>query len=83
MDEMGLAYGILCDKNVPPRLKNKFYGVVVTPTMLYGVYYWPLKNSYVQKMKVTEIRMLMDVHTKRDNISNEDILGKVRTRWEK
>lgn len=37
MDEMGLANGILCDKNVPPRLKNKFYRVVVTPTIVWGI----------------------------------------------
>ncbi|XP_070004478.1 uncharacterized protein [Nicotiana sylvestris] len=30
-----LAYSILCDKNVLPRLKSKFYRVMVKPTMLY------------------------------------------------
>nr|XP_009793044.1 PREDICTED: uncharacterized protein LOC104239970 [Nicotiana sylvestris] len=36
-----LASGILYDKNVPPRLKGKFYIVVVRPVMLYGAECWP------------------------------------------
>ncbi|XP_070030106.1 uncharacterized protein [Nicotiana sylvestris] len=32
-----LASGILCDRNVPLRLKDKFYRVVVRPAMLYGL----------------------------------------------
>ncbi|KAG5594532.1 hypothetical protein H5410_035764, partial [Solanum commersonii] len=28
-----------CDKNAPPNLKGKFYGVVVRPTMLYETEY--------------------------------------------
>ncbi|XP_075091671.1 uncharacterized protein LOC107763843 [Nicotiana tabacum] len=30
-----LASGVLCDRNVPPRFKGKFYKVAVRPTMLY------------------------------------------------
>ncbi|PHT59458.1 Triose phosphate/phosphate translocator, chloroplastic [Capsicum baccatum] len=53
-----LAAGVLCDKKVPPKLKGKFYRVVVRPTILYGAECWPVKNSHIQKMKVTEMRML-------------------------
>lgn len=37
-----------------------------------------VKNSHVQKMSVAEMKMLrwMCGHTRRDNISNEDIWGK-------
>nr|XP_016496967.1 PREDICTED: uncharacterized protein LOC107815839 [Nicotiana tabacum] len=31
-----LASSILCDKNIPPELKGKFYRVVVRLTVLYG-----------------------------------------------
>lgn len=35
-----LAYGVLCYKNVLPKLKGKFYRVVVRLTMLYGDECW-------------------------------------------
>ncbi|XP_070055294.1 uncharacterized protein [Nicotiana tomentosiformis] len=53
-----LASGVLYDKKVPPKLKGKFYIVVVRPTMLYGAECFPVKIAHVQKMKVTEMRML-------------------------
>ncbi|XP_070040768.1 uncharacterized protein LOC142168883 [Nicotiana tabacum] len=47
--------------------------------MSYEAEYWPVKNSHVQKIKVTEMRMLrwMCVHTRRDKIRNKDIRDKV------
>nr|XP_009765599.1 PREDICTED: uncharacterized protein LOC104217141 [Nicotiana sylvestris] len=74
-----LASGILCDKNVPPRLKGKFYRMLVRPTMLDGVECWQIKNSHVQKMKVAEMRMLRWIsgYTRRDKIRNEAIRDKV------
>ncbi|XP_075095152.1 uncharacterized protein LOC142173457 [Nicotiana tabacum] len=53
-----LALRVLCDKNVPPRLKGKFYKVVVRPAIFYGDECWPVKKSHVQKMSVDEMRML-------------------------
>ncbi|XP_070013250.1 uncharacterized protein [Nicotiana sylvestris] len=74
-----LASSVLCDKNVPPRLKGKFYRVVARPTMLYGAKCWPVKNSHVQKMKVAEMRILrwMCGCTRRDRIKNEAIRDRV------
>ncbi|XP_070042135.1 uncharacterized protein [Nicotiana tomentosiformis] len=74
-----LASDILYDKKVPPKLKGKFYRVVVRPTMLYGAECWPVKIAHVQKMKVAEMRMLrwMSGHTRLDRIRNEVIRDKV------
>ncbi|KAG5581761.1 hypothetical protein H5410_052388 [Solanum commersonii] len=43
---------------VPPKLKRKFYRVVVKLSLLYRVECWPVKNSHVQKIYVLETRML-------------------------
>lgn len=32
-----LASGVLCVKKLPPKLKGKFYRVIVRPSLLYGV----------------------------------------------
>ena len=74
-----LASGVLCDKKIPPKLKGKFYKMVVRPSLLYGVECWPVKNSHVQKMQVAEMRMLrwMCGHTRCDKIKNEVIREKV------
>nr|XP_033512275.1 uncharacterized protein LOC117276960 [Nicotiana tomentosiformis] len=90
-----LALGVLCDKNVPPRLKGKCYRVVVRLAMLYGVECWPVKKSHVQKMSLAEMRMLRWIcgHTRKDKIRNrvirdkvgvasvEDKLRELRLRW--
>lgn len=46
---------------------------------LYGAKCWPDKNSYLQKMKIAEIRMLrrMSKHTRKDKIRYRDIRDKV------
>lgn len=44
---MELASGVLCDKNVPPRFKGKFYKVVVRLAILYAAVCWPVKSLYV------------------------------------
>ncbi|KAF3627324.1 putative pre-mRNA-processing factor 6-like [Capsicum annuum] len=74
-----LASGVLCDKKVPPKLKGKFYRVVVRPALLYGAECWPVKNSHIQKMKVAEMRMLrwMCGLTREDRVRNETIREKV------
>jgi hypothetical protein len=38
------AYGILCDKRVPQKLKNKFYRTTIRLAMLYGAECWPTKR---------------------------------------
>ncbi|GKA31398.1 ataxia telangiectasia mutated family protein [Tanacetum coccineum] len=52
------ATGILRDKNVPIKLKGKFYRVAIRPAMLYGSECWPLTKVQANRMEVAEIRML-------------------------
>ncbi|XP_070005519.1 uncharacterized protein [Nicotiana sylvestris] len=75
----GLTSDVLCDKKVPPKLKGKFYRVVVKPTMLIRAECWPVKIAYVYKMKVAEMKMLrwMCRHIRLDRIRNEVIRDKV------
>ncbi|PHU16026.1 60S ribosomal protein L10a-3 [Capsicum chinense] len=51
-----LASGVLCDKKVPLKLKDKFYRVAVCPVMLYGAECWPIKHVHIQKLKMTKMR---------------------------
>ncbi|XP_019261992.1 PREDICTED: uncharacterized protein LOC109239855 [Nicotiana attenuata] len=69
----------LLSKDMPPKLKGKFYRVVVRPTMLYGAECWLVKNSHSQKMRVAEIRMLRCIcgFTRLDKIRNGDIRVRV------
>ncbi|KAF3636900.1 1-aminocyclopropane-1-carboxylate oxidase -like protein 1 [Capsicum annuum] len=90
-----LSSGVLCDNKVPPKLKGNLYRLAVHSIMLYGAEYWPVKNSHIKKLKVTEIRMLrwMCGLIRRDRVRNETIqekvgvasledkMRKVRLRW--
>ena len=73
------ASGILCDKKVPQKLKGKFYRTAIRPAMLYGAECWDTKVQHIQKMSVTEMRMLRWIcgHTRRDRIRNDDIRDKL------
>uniref|UniRef100_A0A1S4C463 Uncharacterized protein n=1 Tax=Nicotiana tabacum TaxID=4097 RepID=A0A1S4C463_TOBAC len=74
-----LTSRVLCDKNVSLKLKGMIYKAVVRPTMMYEAECWLIKNFHVQKMKVTEMRMLrcMCHHTRLNKIMNEVIRYKV------
>ena len=41
--------GVLCDRQISFRLKDKIYKTVVSPAMLYGAETWALKK--VQRVK--------------------------------
>ncbi|KAF3661450.1 Tyrosyl-DNA phosphodiesterase-related isoform 2 [Capsicum annuum] len=74
------VYGQVWPRQVSPKLKGTFYRVTVLPAMLYGAEYWSVKNFHIQKLKVTEMRMLrrMCGLTGRDRVRNEIIREKVR-----
>ena len=40
------------------KLKGKFYKTTIRPTMLYGIECRAVKNEYIYKMRVFEMRML-------------------------
>ena len=46
--------GVLCDKRVPQKLKDKFYRTTIRPAMLYGAECWPTKRRHVQQLSVAE-----------------------------
>ncbi|KAG2618649.1 hypothetical protein PVAP13_3NG079717 [Panicum virgatum] len=69
------ASGILCDKKVPQKLKDKFYRTAIRPAMLYGAECWPTKRRHVQQLSVAEMHMLRWIcgHTRMDRVRNDDI----------
>ena len=89
------ATGVLCDRSIPLKLKGKSYRTAIRPALLYGTECWAYKKEHIQKLGVTEMRMLrwMCGNTLRDRIKNEvtrmkvgvaDIASKLREnrlRW--
>ena len=73
------ASGVLCDRRIPVKLKGKFYRTAVRPALLYGAECWATKKHHVQKMSVTEMRMIrwMCGKTRKDKMRNEHIRGLV------
>jgi hypothetical protein len=73
------AFGVLCDKKVPQKLKGKIYRMAIHPTMLYGAECWLTKRRHVQQLSVAEMRMLRWIcgHTRKDRVRNEDIRDRV------
>jgi len=73
------ASGVICDKQMPVRLKRKIYRMVIRPALTYGAECWLIKKAQVQRMMVTEMRMIrwMRDCTRMDKIMNEAIREKV------
>ena len=67
--------GVMCDKKIPIKLKDKIYKTIVKPAMIYGSECWAVKKNDTQKLHTTEMRMLIWARgkTKKDHIKNEDI----------
>jgi len=74
------ASGVLCDNQMPMRLKEKIYRMVIRPALTYGAQCWPIKKVQVQRMMVAKVRMIrwMCNYTRMDKIRNEVIREKVR-----
>ncbi len=70
---------VLCDRKILNELKGKFYRTAIRPAMSYGSECWPMKEPYVSKIRVVEMKMLswMSGHTRLDKVRNENIREKV------
>ena len=72
-----LISGVICDRQVPARVKGKVYSVEVRPAMLYRLDTVALTKRQEAEMEVTELKMLrfsLGV-TRTDKIRNEYIRG--------
>ncbi|VFQ60176.1 unnamed protein product [Cuscuta campestris] len=71
------ASGVLSDKNISPRMKDKFHQSVVRLAMLYGAECWVVKKIHARHLHAVEILMLrwMSGQTRLDKILGEVIRG--------
>ena len=49
--------GVMCDRNLPTKLKDKVYKMAIKPAMVYGAECWAVRKKE-RKLHTTEIRML-------------------------
>ena len=68
------ATRVLCDRNIPLWLKEKFYRTAIRPFLLYDTEYWSIKIYQAQKMSVVEMHMhhWMCGEKIREKMRNED-----------
>ena len=66
--------GVICDKNLPRKLKIKLYMTVIRP-VLYGAECWTVGKKEEQILEKTEMRMLRRIKgvTLRDKVKSVDI----------
>ena len=75
--------GVICNKRLPARVKEKVYSSVVRPAMVYGLEMVAVTKKQVEEMEVAEMKMLrfaMGV-TRKDKIRNEHIRSTVKVEW--
>ena len=67
--------GVICDKKVPVKLKQKIYTTVTIPTMTYGAERWTMKKKDEMLTNKTEMRMLRWIQgvSQREHKINEEI----------
>nr|GEV54242.1 retrovirus-related Pol polyprotein LINE-1 [Tanacetum cinerariifolium] len=85
--EVGLR--VICNKNVPFKLKGKFYRADIRPAMLYGSKCWPITKALANRMEVVELRMIrrrpQSAPVRRVEALVVDIMrrrGRPKLRWE-
>ena len=67
--------GVLCDKKVPIKLKDKVYKMVIKPTMTYAAECWAVRKKDENRLHVAEMRMLRWIRgkTRKDHVRNQSI----------
>ena len=72
--------GVICDRRLPARVKEKVHSSVVRPAMVYGLEMVAVTKKQAEEMEVAGIKMLRFAIgvTKKDKIRNEYIRGRVK-----
>ena len=67
--------GVMCDRNISTKLKDKVYKTAIKPVMAYGAECWEVRKKEARKLHTTEMRMLGWARgkTKLDHVRNIDI----------
>ena len=71
--------GVICDRRLPARVKEKVYSSMIRPAMVYGLETVAVTKKQVEEMEVAEMKILrfaMEVMRK-DKIRNEHIRSTV------
>lgn len=74
--------GMLCDKKLPMKLKEKLYSTVMRLTLTYGSKCWSLLDRHKKKMTATEMKMvrISSGITKLDHIKSDQIRGSLHVK---
>ena len=66
---------MMCDRNIPTKLKDKVYKMARKPAMVYGAECWAVRKKEERKLHTTEMRMLRWARgkTRLDHVRNVDI----------
>ena len=71
---------MMCDRNIPTKLKDKVYKTAIKPAMVYGAECWAVRKKDERKLHTTEMRMLRWARgkTRLDHVRNVDIWKEAR-----
>ena len=66
---------MMCDRNIPTKLKDKAYKTAIKPAMVYGAECLAVRKEEERKVHKTEMRMLRGAwgKTRLDHVRNVDI----------
>ena len=66
---------VMCDRNIPAKLKDKVYKTAITPAMVFGAECWAVRKKQEMKLHTTDVCMLQWARgkTRLDHLRNVDI----------